>query len=95
MAVWMVGDPGAPARGTLDPEILTWCEMNEFSLVKNNRSSMSVHLKAHLEAGQHVPGIFILDASMSLGQTIDELLLIWGAASPQEYADLVNFLPVS
>lgn len=24
--VWMIGDPGAPPRGTLDPAILVWGE---------------------------------------------------------------------
>lgn len=25
MIVWMVGDPGAPKKGTLDPDTLLWC----------------------------------------------------------------------
>jgi hypothetical protein len=25
LEVWIVGDPGAPTRGTLDPDILVWC----------------------------------------------------------------------
>jgi hypothetical protein len=25
LMVWTVGDPSAPALGTLDPEILIWC----------------------------------------------------------------------
>ena len=28
LVVWMIGDPGAPKRGTLDPDILLWCEAN-------------------------------------------------------------------
>jgi hypothetical protein len=26
LVVLVVGDPGVPAKGTLDPEILIWCE---------------------------------------------------------------------
>lgn len=38
--VYAVGDPGCPSRGTLDPEILFWCEENQCILVTNNRASM-------------------------------------------------------
>ena len=37
LVAWLIGDPGAPPRGTLDPEILIWCEENGFILVTNNR----------------------------------------------------------
>lgn len=40
LTVWQVGKLEAPALGTLDPEILTWCENNGFILVTNNRRSM-------------------------------------------------------
>ncbi len=95
MVVWQIGDPGAPPHGTLDPDILLWCENNDFSLVTNNRASMPVHLRDHLLAGRHVPGIFILHNKMSLRETVDELALIWLATEPDEYTDLIGYLPVS
>lgn len=42
LMVWAVGDPSAPPKGTLDPEILCWCEEHKFVLVTNNRKSMPV-----------------------------------------------------
>jgi len=95
IVMWCIGDPGAPPRGTPDPDILLWCETKGFSLVTNNRTSMPVHLRHHLAAGKHAPGIFILNARMTIGQTAEELALIWGASEPDEYSDLVIFLPVS
>ncbi|MCG3139479.1 MAG: hypothetical protein HDKAJFGB_00354 [Anaerolineae bacterium] len=95
IVAWMVGTPGAPSKGTLDPTILVWCERNSFILVTNNRHSMPAHLQDHLAQGQHIPGIFILNAKMSVGETIEELLLIWGASHEQEYRDNIWFLPVS
>lgn len=93
VVVWMVGDPGAPRRGTLDPEILIWCEEQEFVLVTNNRHSMPIHLADHLAMNRHVPGIFILNPKMTIGETIDELILIAGASLPNEFGDLITFLP--
>jgi hypothetical protein len=92
---WCVGDPGAPLLHSLDPEILIWCEAHSFSLVTNNRASMPVHLRNHLAAGRHVPGIFILNLNMSMGETIDELTLIWSVSEAEEYADQLNYLPIS
>jgi hypothetical protein len=92
---WCVGDPGAPLLHSLDPEILIWCEAHGFSLVTNNRASMPVHLRNHLAAGRHVPGIFILNPNMSMGETIDELTLIWSVSEAEEYADQLNYLPIS
>lgn len=92
--VWQVGDPGAPPRTTLDPQILDWCEKNGFSLVTNNRDSMPDHLRDHIAQGRHVPGIFTLNQDLSLGRTIDELALVHGAGTAEEFADRIRYLPL-
>ena len=56
---------------------------------------MPVHLRDHLAAGQHVSGIFILNPQMTLGETADELILIWGASRAEEYFDQLRYLPIS
>ena len=32
---------------------------------------------------------------MNVGETIEELLLIWGASDSSEYQDLIVYLPLS
>ena len=59
LVVWIVGEEGTPPKGTLDPEILFWCEEYNFVLVTNNRTSMPVHLNDRINQGHHIPGIFI------------------------------------
>jgi hypothetical protein len=95
LTVWIIGDPGAPPRGTLDPEILLWCEAHQFVLVTNNRQSIPVHLRDHLAAGHHVPGIFVLNPNVTMGALMEELLLIWGASDLEEYLDLMLYLPLT
>lgn len=95
MVVWRVGDVSAPLESTLDPDILVWCENRSFILVTNNRKSMLPHLQKHLAQGRHVPGIFVMNADMGIGETIEELLLIWGASGEEEYHDNIWFLPAS
>lgn len=93
--VWRIGEPGAPPRHALDPAILLWCEQNNCILITNNRASMPVHLADHLDADRHVPGIFVLNSDLSMGQTVDELVLIWTVSEGDEYIDRIEYLPLS
>lgn len=95
LVIWRVGSPGAPPIEASDPDILRWCEENDFILVTNNRKSMPRHLRDHLTEGQHVPGIIELNRKMSIGETIEELLLIWGVSKEDEYRDRIVHLPLS
>jgi hypothetical protein len=95
MVVHRVGEPGAPALGTLDPEILIWCEEHNCVLLTNNRRSMPRHLSEHLAAGHHVPGIFVVDMERSLADTVEDLILISLASFEAEYRDLIVYLPLS
>lgn len=55
---------------------------------------MPVHLTNHLAAGRHVPGIFTLNTSMSIGETLNELILIALASEADEYRDRIAYLPL-
>jgi hypothetical protein len=76
LVVRIIGDLDVPPKGTLDPDILIWCEINEFILVTNNRKSMPRHLADHLAIGRHIPGILTINTDQSIGQTIYELFKI-------------------
>lgn len=94
LEVLAVGDALAPAFGTLDPDLLRWIEREGYVLVSRNRRTLARHLPAHLEAGGHVPGIFLLRRRASLGHILEDLLLIWEAGHPDEYRDRIEYLPL-
>jgi hypothetical protein len=89
-----VGDDVAPPKGTLDPEILLWIEQHEFTLVTRNRKSMPEHLSHHIKSGHHIPGILTLRPKASLGDIIDDLLLIWELSESDEYQDQIIHIPL-
>ncbi|MEH2179001.1 hypothetical protein [Nostoc sp.] len=60
-------------------------ETNGFILVTNNRKSMPGHLADHLASGRHIPGIFTIDVNQSIGQTVEELIIIVEASFENEY----------
>jgi hypothetical protein len=92
--VYRVGEAPAPPLHTRDPEILIWIEEHDCILLTYNRSSMPVHLQDHLAAGRHILGIVQLDQLMAMGALINDILLIWGAGLPGEYADQIIYLPL-
>ncbi|MEG5051128.1 MULTISPECIES: hypothetical protein [unclassified Microcoleus] len=95
LIVWAVGEPHCPPRGTLDPEILFWCEEYNFILVTNNRKSMPVHLIDRINEGRHIPGIFILNVKLTIGQNVDELIFLAQVSFEGEYQDQIIHLPHS
>jgi len=94
MIIGIVGDEMMPPLGMQDPDILCWIEDEGYSLVTRNRKSMPRHLREHLAAGCHVPGIFTLRPNSSFGEIIYDLLLIWEVAQSDEYRDQIVHIPL-
>ena len=94
LVIKVVGETNTPPKSTKDPEILCWCEENNFVLVTNNRTSMPVHLVEHAANDRHVPGIFILNPNLSIGANLEELILIAFASEEDEYRDRIVYLPL-
>ena len=90
---WVVGENGAPAMGTPDPELLEWIEASNCMLVTRNHASMPKHLRDHLATGRHVPGIIVMKRRLAPWQMAEELLLIWGASIPDEFQDQIVVWP--
>ncbi len=89
-----VGDADVPPRGTMDTDILTWLENENFYLITRNRKSMPRHLSDHIAKGGHVPGILTLRPNASMRDIIDDLLLIWEATEGGEYRDQIVHIPL-
>jgi len=94
MEILAVGDEAAPALGASDAELLRWIEREGFVLISRNRRTIPQHLREHLEAGGHVPGILLFRRHYSLGRILEDLILIWEAGNPEQYRDRVEYLPL-
>jgi len=51
-----------------------------------------LHLADHLAEGRHIPGIFLLNAKLSIGQNIRQLIFIAEASFDDEYQDQIVHL---
>jgi len=92
--VFLVGDGEAPPKGTLDPELLIWAEMNDFVVVSRDVTTLPDHVATHLAAGRHTKGVFWLRRKATLGDVIESLYLIWSTSDAEEYIDQSLFIPL-
>src|SRR5262249_22573118 len=79
-----VGDPADLPAGTPDPEILLWAEREGRILVSEDWSTMLTHCQAHLAAGHHSPGLFLLRPRASLVDVVDFLAAATYASDERE-----------
>jgi hypothetical protein len=54
---------------------------------------MPQHLAAHVAAGRHVPGIFIVDPAINVEDLVADLSLIANASFENEHQDRIQYLP--
>lgn len=88
-----VGDPPDLRLGSIDAEILQWCEREDRILVSFDKTTLAGHLASHLHAGHHSPGVFLLRRGARLLQVVDHLALVAYASDPWEWQDRIEFIP--
>ena len=88
-----VGEPHAPASGTLDPDILVYVEATQRLLVTDNRRSMPAHLELHWQQGRQIWGLLWVRPNTSIGQLAQALQLIWSASEAEEWINQLDWIP--
>lgn len=88
-----VGDPDAPALGTLDPAILRYLQGVERMLITNNRVSIPQHVADHSHEGGFHWGIMWIRPERSIRELAEALYLLWAASEPAEWRDQTGWIP--
>jgi hypothetical protein len=80
-----VGDPTDLPLAVSDLEILQWAQRENRLLVTEDRHTMPDHLREHLTAGRHSPGILILRQDTPRQVLVECLELIAYAGRAEEF----------
>jgi hypothetical protein len=88
-----VGDEESLPRRTTDDVILAWAEEHERIVITGDKSTMQTWFLAHLDAGHASPGLFILKERATIRQIIDYLELVTEAATPEDFANRIEWIP--
>src|SRR5262245_64199159 len=79
---------------TADPDILEWAAGQERIVLTHDRETMPGFAYDRVMAGLRMPGVFVVDDQMAIGQAIDDLLLLAVASRDDEYKGRVVFIPL-
>lgn len=91
--VAQVGDRVDLPLGSTDPDILLWAEKEDRVVVTLDYNTMPGHLAAHLQAGHHCEGVFIIRPHATIPQIIDYLVLAAYTTDPALLRDHYEFIP--
>jgi len=95
VSVLHVGDPESPRKGASDSELLEFCENQRRLLITADRSTMTDHVRTHVERGRHTWGVLMIGPNASLGQVLDDLCLVYEATEDTEWIDVLYYLPIA
>jgi hypothetical protein len=82
-------------EGTPDSEVLAWAAAQERVLITNDRNTMVGFAYQRVESGQPVPGVIVTTNDQSIGEAIEDILLLAESMSEEEIKEqVVVFLPL-
>lgn len=80
--------------GANDEAVLDWAATAGRILLTHDAATMVTYACQRIEAGLRMPGLFVVNATASPGQIIEDLILIDQTSSEQEWDSQIWFLPV-
>jgi len=80
--------------GADDPTILTWAAETGRVLLTHDSRTIPRYADQRIETGQPMPGVFVIPGSLSVGQVIDQLLLLVECSLEGEWEGQVCYLPL-
>lgn len=83
----------AGLEGMRDPEVLAIAAQQGRILVSHDRKTMPSEF-AEFVVSHHSAGVIIVSRKVPIEVVIEELLLIWGASSSEEWVDRIAKIPL-
>lgn len=84
----------ANLAGVPDPDVLAIAAEQERILVSHDFRTMPHHFADFLQARGSSPGLILVPQRLSIGEAVEELLLIWGASEADEWKNQIDILPL-
>jgi hypothetical protein len=80
-------------RGAADDAVLVWADKYGRVLLTHDGRTMPNHIRSRLATGAHTPGIFIVDELASIGDCVEDILLVAECSDKGEWEDQIVYLP--
>lgn len=76
-----------------DPQVLSYAAREGRILVTHDRSTMPHHFFSFIKTRQS-PGLIVVSQQLAISTVANDLILMWAANEPQEWANQITFLPL-
>jgi predicted nuclease of predicted toxin-antitoxin system len=83
-----------PLSGAVDPEILEWAAAEGRALLTHDASTMSGYAEERVRAGKPMPGVVEIGRKISIGQAIEDVLLLAECSREGEWEGRILYLPL-
>lgn len=80
--------------GADDPTVLEWTAREERILLTHDVTTITRYAYERIKAGQRMPGVFEVDTFASIGQVIEDILLLTELSFEGEWESKIGYLPL-
>lgn len=77
-----------------DDELLAWLASEERILLTHDVQTMPRYVFERVEAGESVPGVIEVHQDTPIGTAIDELEILIGTGTAEDFANQVKYIPI-
>jgi predicted nuclease of predicted toxin-antitoxin system len=84
----------AGLSGADDPDVLAWAAVNRRILLTHDVNTIPDFVRQRIEAGQSMPGVIEVPATLPIGRAIEELLLVAECGLEGEWENQIVHLPL-
>ena len=77
-----------------DDKLLAWLAEEQRILLTHDVQTMPYYVYERVRAGQSVPGVIEVHKDTPLGAAIDELEVMIGAGTPEDFENQVKYIPI-
>lgn len=84
----------AGLTGADDPTILDWAALENRVLLTHDVATMTRYAYNRIEEGHGMSGVFEVDPFASIGQVIDDILLIAELSFEREWEGRIGYIPL-
>ncbi|MBI3930077.1 MAG: DUF5615 family PIN-like protein [Armatimonadetes bacterium] len=85
-------DEGLSARD--DVEILEWAAGVGRVVVSHDVGAMRAHAEERMHRGASFPGLLLAAQELSVGQVVNDLVIILETSEPSDWRDQIHWLPL-
>lgn len=80
--------------GADDPAVLEWAAQQNRVLLTHDVTTITKYAYDRSRAGKHMPGVFEVSRSASIGEVIEDILWLAGCSLDDEWEGQVRYLPL-